>query len=1138
MGKRLTVLIGVLICCLGLSARTYEGGKKYESYKGLVMAGYQGWFNAPEDGARRGWYHYTGPDGFKPGSCTIDLWPEVSEYEKLHKTEFVFEDGTPAYTFSSYDASTVETHFRWMEEYGIDGVFMQRFVAEIKGKSGKRHFNKVLDSAMESANRHSRAICIMYDLSGMHPGDENILIADIKELASRHSLFDHDSNPSYLYHNGKPLVTVWGVGFNDNRKYGYKEADAIITALEDMGFAIMLGVPTQWRTLDGDTIDDPVLHDLIRRCDVVMPWFVGRYNENTYTRYQPRIDADIKWVAANDVDYAPLCFPGFSWENMIRRGRGVQIDRNSGSFFWKQLHNVIASGAEMIYIAMFDEIDEGTAIFKCAHRVPVPAENSEFVPMDEDVPSDHYLFLAGEAGKMLRKEKPLQKTMPRKECATSPVCCAKEPVDYVNPYIGNISHLLVPTFPTVQLPNSMLRVYPERSDYTSERVNGLPVIVTNHRERSAFNLTPYQGDEPRPVKAYTYDNEKLTPYSFKVDIDDHNMGVHYALSHQSAIYQIDFRQEGKPVWLSVNSRGGEIRKNGRGVSGYQKLSGNTNVYLYLETEADPIQTKEIKADHNSCIALRFADGTTSVRLRYGVSFISEEQAQKNLRRELDSYDVEALAQAGRKVWNAALERIKVEGGSEDDKTVFYTSYYRTFERPICMSEDGRYFSAFDGKVHEDGGRPFYTDDWIWDTYRAAHPLRLLMDRGVEENILSSYLRMAEQMGNMWMPTFPEVTGDSRRMNSNHAVVTFADAVAKGLRVNVKKAYEAARKGMEEKTLAPWSGAPAGWLDKFYKENGYVPALKYGEEETDPNVHSFEKRQPVAVTLGTSYDQWALSILADRLGLEKETAYYQKCAHNYRNLYNPQTGFFHPKDKDGNWIEPFDYRWPGGMGAREFYGENNGWVYRWDVPHNVADLISLMGGKEKFVENLDRTFTEPLGKSKFEFFAQLPDHTGNVGQFSMANEPSLHVPYLYNYAGQPWKTQKRIRQMLKTWFRNDLMGVPGDEDGGGMTAFVVFSSLGFYPVTPGLPSYNIGSPLFENAKIVMSNGKVFEIVAENVSDENKYIQSATLNGEEWNKPWFSHDDIKEGARLVLVMGSTPNKAWGSSDDAVPPSIDNL
>jgi len=262
----------------------------------------------------------------------------------------------------------------------------------------------------------------------------------------------------------------------------------------------------------------------------------------------------------------------------------------------------------------------------------------------------------------------------------------------------------------------------------------------------------------------------------------------------------------------------------------------------------------------------------------------------------------------------------------------------------------------------------------------------------------------------------------------------------------------------------------------------------------------------------------------------------KCARNYRNVFRAETGFFHPKDKNGKWIEPFDYRFSGGMGAREFYGENNGWVYRWDVPHNVADLVALMGGKEQFVANLDRTFTEPLGNSKFSFYAQLPDHTGNVGQFSMANEPSLHIPYLYNYAGQPWKTQKRIRQMLKTWFRNDLMGIPGDEDGGGMTSFVVFSSLGFYPVTPGAPSYNIGSPLFTHAKITLSNGQIFEIEAINASEENKYIQSATLNDQEWNKPWFSHDDIKNGAKLVLMMGNQPNKKWGSADDAVPPSID--
>lgn len=723
----------------------------------------------------------------------------------------------------------------------------------------------------------------------------------------------------------------------------------------------------------------------------------------------------------------------------------------------------------------------------------------------------------------------------------------RSPVDYVNPYIGNISHLLVPTFPTIQLPNSMLRVYPERADYTTELLNGLPLIVTNHRERSAFNLSPYQGETLHPIITFNYDNEHLTPYSYEVELDDNRMKAEYALSHQAALYKITFEAD-KSAYIIVNSRNGSIHVGENFISGHQRLSDNTNVYVYIEPQEKPLSTgilengiieasKDNAEGINACAAWRFPEGTTTVSLRYGISFISEEQAEKNLRRELKDYNIEKLAQTGREIWNEALGRIKVEGGTEDDKIVLYSSFYRTFERPICMSEDGRYFSAFDGKVHDDNGTPFYTDDWIWDTYRAAHPLRTLIDQKKEEDIIASYLLMAEQMGNMWMPTFPEVTGDTRRMNSNHAVATIADALAKGLKVDTVKAYEACRKGIEEKTLAPWSGAVAGWLDNFYRENGYIPALRPNEKENDPNVHPFEKRQPVAVTLGTSYDQWCLSRIAEALGKKEEAAHYLQCSYNYRNIFNEGTGFFHPKDKEGNWIEPFDYRYSGGMGAREYYGENNGWVYRWDVPHNVSDLINLMGGNEQFIANLDRTFSEPLGRSKYQFYSQLPDHTGNVGQFSMANEPSLHIPYLYNYAGQPWKTQKRIRQMLKTWFRNDLMGMPGDEDGGGMTSFVVFSSLGFYPVTPGSPTYNIGSPLFTNIKITLSNGSIFEVEAKNASDKNKYIQSATLNGQEWNKPWFSHEDLKNGGKLVLIMGSKPNKAWGSGADATPPSVEN-
>jgi predicted alpha-1,2-mannosidase len=297
--------------------------------------------------------------------------------------------------------------------------------------------------------------------------------------------------------------------------------------------------------------------------------------------------------------------------------------------------------------------------------------------------------------------------------------------------------------------------------------------------------------------------------------------------------------------------------------------------------------------------------------------------------------------------------------------------------------------------------------------------------------------------------------------------------------------------------------------------------------------SWEKRQPVEVTLGTSLDEWGLALAAKALGNDDEYEYFIKRSGNYRNVFNHETKFFHPKDKDGRFIEPFDYRWGTGNGTREYYGENNGWVYRWWVQHNVADLVELMGGPEEFVKELDRTFAEPLGDIKFRFWHKVPDQTGNVGQFSMGNEPCFHTPYLYSYAGAPWKTQKRVRTLMEQWFRNDLMGYCGDEDGGAMGAFAVFSALGFYPVTPGLPMYVIGSPAFETAEISLADGKTFSIVCRNYSPEHKYIQSAKFNGKDWNRSWFSHEDLMAGGTLEFVMGPEPNKAWAA--DSVPPSF---
>ncbi|MDR0430370.1 MAG: GH92 family glycosyl hydrolase [Tannerellaceae bacterium] len=727
------------------------------------------------------------------------------------------------------------------------------------------------------------------------------------------------------------------------------------------------------------------------------------------------------------------------------------------------------------------------------------------------------------------------------------VFSTKEPVDYVNTNMGNISHMLVPTYPTVHLPNSMLRVYPERGNYTGDRLNGLPLVITSHRGNSAFSLSPYQGNESgiEPVIKYSYDLEQIKPYRYQVYLDEYNIGVDFAPSHQSAVYSITFEQDVQPPCLIFRSRYGELRANGNMINGSQFIDDKTKVYFYAETDVAPEKTGMLAngavnynfpeaGGRNAAIVVAYPCGTKKIGLRYGISFIDVEQAKKNLEREISNYDVDLIAKEGRAEWNKKLSKIQINGGSENDRTVFYTSFYRCYERPVNMSEDGRYYSGFDGKVHDDNGRPFYTDDWIWDTYRATHPLRTMIDKKTQGDIIHSFILMAQQMGTNWMPTFPEVTGDSRRMNSNHGVANVIDSYLKGVKsFNLEDAYAACRAGIEEKSLIPWVGVPAGVLDDFYKEKGYFPALKPGEKETIPEVNSWEKRQPVAVTLGTAYDHWCLSLLAKELGKKEDEDLFLKRSYNYRNLFNPETGFFHPKDKDGNFIENIDYRISGGPGAREYYDENNGYIYRWDVQHNVGDLISLLGGNQVFIDGLEDMFNTPYGMSRWEFYNALPDHTGNVGMFSMANEPCLHIPYLYNYAGQPWKTQKRIRTLLNQWFRNDLMGVPGDEDGGGMSAFVVFSQLGFYPVTPGSATYNVGSPVFPYMKMDLGDGKYFEIKANNASAENKYIQSAKLNGKELNQPWFAHDDIAIGGILELEMGPKANKDWGK--DSPPPSV---
>lgn len=387
-----------------------DGPSAYNTLDGLVMCGYQGWFNTPDDGAGLKWKHYEKNGKFEPGCCSIDLWPEVDEYLHRYETAFRYEDGTPAYVFSSRDVTTVRTHFKWMKQYNIDGVFVQRFVTTVKSSSKRDNCTEILMNCVSMAETYGRAVCVMYDLSGMKPGDSRIVKEDWKMLTEQKNITAREKN-HYLYHNGRPLVAVWGVGFSDDgREYTLEECAELVDFFKENGCSVMLGVPAKWRTLASDAVSDPALHTLIKKCDVVHPWFVGRYSNDSFSGYKSLIKDDIAWCKSNSLTYIPTVFPGFSWYNMKDGGSELnKIPRLAGRFLWNQINTDITLGARTLYFAMFDEIDEGTAIFKCANRVPSGA--SPFVTY-EGVPSDRYMWLAGQARKILKGEMTNTATMP------------------------------------------------------------------------------------------------------------------------------------------------------------------------------------------------------------------------------------------------------------------------------------------------------------------------------------------------------------------------------------------------------------------------------------------------------------------------------------------------------------------------------------------------------------------------------------------------------------------------------------------------------------------------------------------------------------------------------------------------------
>jgi len=714
---------------------------------------------------------------------------------------------------------------------------------------------------------------------------------------------------------------------------------------------------------------------------------------------------------------------------------------------------------------------------------------------------------------------------------------------YVDPQIGNVGHLLQPTRPTVQLPNQMIRMFPQRKDYMDDQISSFPLNVVSHRLGEVFALKPStQNLEPGSWKrkmTYDHDLEITRPWYYSTYLIDDEVKVAFTPGKKTGYYKFQFPAKGNKALLLENYNQGLNELNfisATEITGVEIYHGDIKVYMYgvfsegavVGTLQDNKLSPTRKATGKDVKAwIRFPENTTgNVEFKYAISYVSADQAKKNYQHELKGTGFDQQVAIGEAAWGKVINQIKTTGATEAQRRSFYTALYRCYERMVDITEDGQYFSGFDNKIHK-SNRPFYVDDWAWDTYLAHHPLRVILNPAQEEDMLQSYVQMYQQSG--WMPTFPVLFGDHACMNGFHSTVSFLDGHRKGLKnFDLDKAYEGLVKNANEATMIPWRNGPKTELEDVYYNKGFFPALHKGEKEYVSTVDPFEKRQAVAVTLGHSYDDWALGQLAKDMGKEQDYKKFNLRGANYKNLWSSDAKLFMPKDKDGNWIK-IDPKFDGGMGGRDYYDENNGWTYMWQVQHDVNGLMNLMGGTKGFENRLDQLFRESLGRSQYEFQGTFPDATGLVGQFSMGNEPSFHIPYLYNYTSSPWKTQKRIRFLLDTWFKDNVFGIPGDEDGGGMTAFVVFSAMGFYPVTPGVPVYTIGSPVFEKVTIDLPNGKTFQVIANKSSVQNKYIQSARFDGKVLDTPWFTHQQLVAGGKLELEMGPMPNKTWGTGQD---------
>ena len=715
---------------------------------------------------------------------------------------------------------------------------------------------------------------------------------------------------------------------------------------------------------------------------------------------------------------------------------------------------------------------------------------------------------------------------------------AGEITKYVNPFIGTGTidgGLSGNNYPGATSPFGMIQLSPDTSeapnwgDASGYDYNRSTILGFSHTRLSGtgasdlIDVTLMPTSSGRTSSTFTHDEEKASPGYYQVMLKDENINVELTTTQRNGIHRYQYpagkdaevildmdHSADKGSWgrRIINS---QIRiLNDHAVEGYRIITGWAKlrkIYFYMEFSS-PILTSTLRdggrvhentavvngTNLHGCFRFGKLNGKP-LTCKVALSSVSMENARQNMEQEAPHWDFDRYMAAADADWEKQLGKIEIKG-TEVQKEIFYTALYHTMIQPNIMSDVNGEYMAADYTARKVGdNETHYTTFSLWDTFRASHPLYTLLEPERVTDFVKSMIRQYEYYG--YLPIWQLWGQDNYCMIGNHSIPVITDAILKGIPgIDVEKAYEA----VYNSSVTSHPNSPFEVWEKY----GFMPE----------NIQT----QSVSITLEQAFDDWCVAQLAEKLNKDADYERFHKRSEYYRNLFHPKTKFFQSKNDKGEWIEPFDPYQYGGNGGHPFT-EGNAWQYFWYVPHNIQALMELTGGTKAFEQKLDTFFTSNYKSEQMNHNA-----SGFVGQYAHGNEPSHHVAYLYNFAGQPWKTQKYVSHILNTLYNNTSSGYAGNDDCGQMSAWYVFSAMGFYPVNPADGRYIIGSPLLDECTLKLAGNKDFHIRTIRKSPEDIYIQSVTLNGKKHKDFFITHQDIMNGGTMVFKMGKKPS-GWG-------------